>query len=180
MSEPDPIKPESGDKGCQVFSTAPDVAVAGENNGDSILARLETAAEAGDGISFLNLLEELDYETLSSDDFIRVMKAALRVGAYPAARALSVEASNRYPTDAEIQKYAYVLAPPRVISSTPADPIVAEAIKNDWNWLRANGAAYRGKWVALRNGEFLGAADSLKDLTKDLDDRKNVFLTIAY
>jgi len=151
-----------------------------EGQRESAIARLEAAAEAGDGISFLNLLEELGYETLSSDDFIRVMKAALEAGAYPAARARSVKASNRYPTHAEIQKYAYVLARPKVVSSTPADPIVAEAIKNDWNWLRANGAAYRGKWVALRNGQLLGAADSLKDLTKDLDDRKDVFLTIAY
>lgn len=180
MSEPNPIKLESGDKGHQVFSIAHEVAVAGEDNSDSILARLETVAKAGDEISFLNLLEELDYESLSSDDFIRVMKAALEAGAYPAARALSVKASNRYPIHAEIQKYAYVLAPPKVLSSAPADPIVAEAIKNDWNWLRANGAAYRGKWVALRNGELLGAADSLKELTKDLDDRKDVFLTIAY
>ncbi|MBO0727131.1 MAG: hypothetical protein J2P52_16115 [Blastocatellia bacterium] len=177
MDEPDPTKLDSDDPGARIiaFDTNDN-----EGAGDSVIARLEFLAETDDEISFLDLLGELDYEWLSANDFIRAMKAALKIGAYPTARAISVEASNRYPTHAEIQKYACALAPPKVISGPPANLIAPQVIKNNWNWLRVHGSAYRGKWVALRSGELLGAADSLKDLTKDFGDGENVFLTIAY
>lgn len=177
MNEPNPVKLDSEDKRTPAVTIDPND---GESDGDSIVARLEALAETDDEISFLDLLGELDYEWLSAADFVRVMKAALKAGAYPAARAISVEASNRYPAHTEIHKYASALAPPKVISGAPADPVTAQAIKNNWDWLRTNGVAYRGKWVALRSGELLGMADSLKDLTEDLGDSKDVFLTIAY
>lgn len=177
MNEPDPVKFDSEDKVAPIVAFDPN---GDEGNDDSIIARLEVLAETDDEVSFLDLLEELDYEWLSATDFVRAMKAALKAGAYPAARALSVAASNRYPTHTEIQKYVCALAPPTVMSGIPADPVTAQAIKNNWDWLRANGIAYRGKWVALRSGELLGVADSLKEMTKDLGDSKDVFLTIAY
>lgn len=35
-------------------------------------------------------------------------------------------------------------------------------------WVRQNGAAYVGQWVALRGGEFLGASRSFLELERQL------------
>ncbi|MGH9843689.1 MAG: hypothetical protein ACREEM_33555 [Blastocatellia bacterium] len=180
MGEPQTASFNSEDQTHGIFAVDSASTGIGEGTCHSISALLKTTVEAGDEVAFHRLLETLDYSSLSAEDFILAIKAALEIGAYPASRSLSVKASNRFPAHAEIQKYAHVLAPPRVISSIPATKVSSETIKNNWNWLGTHGAAFRGKWVALRNGEFVGAADSLKDLTKELDDRKDVFLTIAY
>jgi hypothetical protein len=43
-------------------------------------------------------------------------------------------------------------------------------------WLDAHWHEYRGRWVAIRNGEFLGAATVLDDLVAQIGDIKGVML----
>jgi hypothetical protein len=141
------------------------------------MARLEDAAEAGDETAFLLALKEIEKEELSVADFIRVIRWALKAGAYKAAYEVSAQGASLYPANSELQKHARVLAPPKLISSSlPPDP----GIEANHNWMKQHGKEYRGQWVAVRNGQWLGASATLDDLVSQLDDRKDALITIAY
>jgi hypothetical protein len=91
-----------------------------------------------------------------------------------AARHLAMRGAHRYPHHDELQKYARILAPPRIIArNLPPD----SSIQANQNWLSAQGAQYRGSWVALLNGTLLSAADSLADLIRQYGVKKEVLYT---
>jgi hypothetical protein len=147
--------------------TAPPAPAAGDG-----LARLKTAAETGDGYAFLVAWRAIDWRTRSAEDFVRAVRWALAVGAHREARRLAVEGAERYPDHAELCKAARVLDPPYVVRRAPSDP----GIQADMAWLDAHWHEYRGRWVAIRNGEFLGAATVLDDLVAQIGDIKGVML----
>tara|TARA_B100001750_G_scaffold248031_1_gene276301 strand:+ start:3584 stop:4045 length:462 start_codon:yes stop_codon:yes gene_type:complete len=67
-------------------------------------------------------------------------------------------------------EWAEVLRPPQVRVGREAAPGSEARFAADRAWLRENGAAaeYRGKWVALRRGELLGADESRRVLHRRL------------
>jgi hypothetical protein len=76
-----------------------------------------------------------------------------------------------------MQKYARVLAPPRVLhSNLPPDP----TIRANHAWLRGHRLAHRGQWVALRNGELLAAAPTLHELTERFDVSPTLLYTRVF
>jgi hypothetical protein len=87
------------------------------------MAQLEAAAEAStvyDVAPFVAAYEAIDWEERTADDYARAIQLALSAGAgaHPITRKLAMEGSERYPDHAELQKAAYILAPPKVILST--------------------------------------------------------------
>ncbi len=109
-------------------------------------------------------------------EFIRAIKLALAEGAYLSARELSAEGARRFPEHILLAKYARVLAPPRVIRRQPA---TKTDIRVNRDWLKQHGDQYRGKWIALRDGELRGVADSLQALFDALGTR-DVFVTKVF
>lgn len=106
------------------------------------MTRLEDAAEARDEHAFLEALKDIEWRDRPSEDFIRAVQLALKVGAHLAARQISAEGAKCHPGDAEIQKYARVLAPPRVVSKkAPPDP----GRKASREWLMAHSGEYSGQ-----------------------------------
>jgi hypothetical protein len=125
-----------------------------------LLTQLEHAALAGDGLAVLKLGDTADWSALTAEELVTAVRLVLRVNAVQLARQLSVLGVACYPDDAELQKLAYVLAPPRVIAHGPADPGAGK----DMAWLKQHRKGYRGKWVALRDGELLAVGDSVDEL----------------
>ncbi len=113
-------------------------------------------------------------QPLSAKAYVRAVKKALAEGAYLRARAVSAEGASKFPQDAQLARYALVLAPPRVIRTEYApDTTIAQ----DKNWIKQNGDRYRGKWIALRNGELLGATDTLQELIDALGKNRDILYT---
>lgn len=141
--------------------------------GYTSIAALESAASDGDSARFLASLAHMAWEKLSAEDFIHIIKLALKAGAHIEARQISERALQQYPDDRDVKKFARVLAPPRVISSNlPPDP----GVSANHDWLKDHGSEYSGQWVALRSGDFLGAAGSVKELVALVGDTKGVLL----
>ena len=141
---------------------------------DDEMAQLEAAAQAGDGSAFLATQQAMDWSRRPPQDFIRAAQLALAAGAHHAARMLSAQGAQRYPDDRELQKYARILAPPKVIRrALPPDP----TLKANRDWLMSKGNQYRGQWVALRNGELLAVAGSLKSLVDEIGDTTGILVT---
>lgn len=148
-----------------------------DNRKESVIVRLEDAAEAGDDSAFVIALRELEGEDLSAEEFVHFIKLALEAGAHLTARELSSRGANRYPSDSELQKYARVLAPPKFLGLSPA---TGTGIAANQEWMKLHGKEYLGQWVAILDGQFLGASSSLEELAGNVGDRKHVLFTVAY
>lgn len=142
-----------------------------------VFESLVAAARYGDERAFVSACNAIDWQIRSADEMAQTIHLALSAGAHLAARDLALQGARRFPDHPEIQRYARVLAPPKVKKSTlPTD---SSLIANR-DWLATRGHSYRGKWVGLRNGQLLGSASSLAALTKQIGDTKGVLLTRVF
>lgn len=140
------------------------------------LSQLQEAAKEGNTAAFLDAVAKVKWDKQPAASFVRGVQLALEAGAHTAARELSADGARRYPEDAELNKQAYILSPPKVISRGMANNTPHRANRD---WLKAHDEEYRGQWVALRDGELLGAAETMEELTSRLGSTKGILLTIV-
>lgn len=141
------------------------------------MAILEAAAELKDERAFLSAKKSINWRERPPEDFIRAVHLALAAGAHLAARHLASQGAQQYPSHAELQKYARVLAPPKLIRrNLPPDPTLGA----NHNWIKQHGDAYRGKWIALRNGQLLATADSFNALADQFSDPQGILFTPVF
>ena len=69
-------------------------------------------------------------------------------------------ALNAQPSNEELLRLRALLAAPEVRKTRSID---ADRTK-DHQWLAANGAQHRGRWVAIREGELVAEASTLEEL----------------
>ena len=146
---------------------------------DEELARLQLAAATGNERAFTQLCHAIIWSNRTAEDFLYVTQLALQAGAHFTARELSRNGTARFPQDVQLAHLAHVLAPPRVLGTTPAKPEEVQMHRRNVEWLRINGSAHIGKWVALRNGELLAEGDLARDVVARLGKvpRQSVLLT---
>jgi hypothetical protein len=89
-----------------------------------------------------------------TEDLLR-LRALVEQGDVEGARTLARELAAAWPEDRRVQYWARVLAPPRVLGTSPAsgrtlDPEVA--------WLQAHAHEYPGCWIALHGDRLIAAA----------------------
>jgi hypothetical protein len=143
---------------------------------EDAMASIEAAADAGDENAFLVAAKSVEWSERTATEFLCATRLAPKAGAHLAARQISALGLERHPTNPQIQKFAYALAAPRTIGrALPPDPTVEANQK----WLTEHAGEYTGKWVAVKNGRFLGAAASLRHLADQLDNIDGVLLTVA-
>lgn len=144
---------------------------------DQEMIQLEIAANAGDERAFLAVHEAMNWSGRPPEDFIYVIQLALSVGAYQVARHLSTQGAEYYSQHSKLQKYARILSPPKVIrNDLPPDP----TLKTNRDWLKTHSESYRGQWVALRDGQLIGSADSLKSLVDQIGNTEDILLTKVF
>jgi len=144
---------------------------------DEAMMRMESAAAAGDERAFLAAKDAVDWETRPADDFLRAVQLALSAGAHMAARNLATQGARRFPDHSKLEKFARILAPPRVLR-VPARPNAG--IRANRDWLMAHGVQYRGQWVALHEGQLLAVGDSLDSVIAQVGGTDGVLFTKAY
>jgi hypothetical protein len=145
-----------------------------QNGSDILMAQLAYAAEQGDEAAFVAAYRQMDWAMRSADDFQQTTQWALTAGAHGLARQLAQQGAQRYPSHEELQKYAHVLAPPRMIRRELS---LRSDVRNNRDWIKQHGNDYRGKWIALRNGQLLATADSFDALADQFSDPRGVLLT---
>ena len=143
------------------------------------MAQLRTAASECTPYNvapFVLSFQRIDWSTLQVEEVVEGVHLALEVGAHLLARNLAMANAPRFPDHPELQKMAYILAPPRVtVLDTPPDP----SHKGNMAWLKNHWGDYRGKWVALRGGELLAAADSASALRDQVGDVRNTNIMVT-
>jgi hypothetical protein len=141
---------------------------------DDAIARLEVAAKADDLEAFVTVCDSIDWGSRSAEDLARGVRSALMAGAHLIARRLAEEGARRYRDSEDLQKLAYLLAPPKVLrTDLPPD----KSLRANRDWLKEHAAQYKGRWVALRNGLLIASGAKLKDVASEVGDLRTVFVT---
>ncbi|MGH2538585.1 MAG: hypothetical protein ACRDHL_14440 [Candidatus Promineifilaceae bacterium] len=140
------------------------------------MAALEAAAEAGDEHGFLGAYKSIEWRERPPQDFARAIRLAIQAGAHLIARHLAEQGTAQYAEDVELQQMSRTLAPP-VVRRVERKPSTGWAA--DREWLKAHWDEYRGRWVALKDGQFLAAADSLDELVSQVGDIKGAGILVT-
>lgn len=113
---------------------------------------------------------------VSPTDLLAAIHTALSTGDTLTARALAAAAHRLHPDDPDLARYWRVLAPPVATAVTqPNRP----DIRADFDWLRSHRDEYAGRWVALRDGQLLAAAESVDSLIAQVGDVRNTGILIT-
>lgn len=142
----------------------------------SLWNQLAQAAQTHNAQAFVMAYQAIDWTTRSPAEFARAIQWALTAGAHLTARSLATAGAAQYPDDAELQKAARILAPPKLLRRLPAEP----EKRANHEWLRVNRTAYRGKWVALRNGHLLATANAFRELTEQVTIAPDILFTKVF
>lgn len=134
---------------------------------------LEKAARNSNEEDFMYAVEKIDWTQKSAIAFVRAARLALSVGVYLIARRLAERGTKLHPHHTELQKMARIFAPPRLISTAPAQI----AVKANDEWLRDHATEYRGQWVAIKAGKLLAKGRSVKELNEQIEDTSDILLT---
>jgi hypothetical protein len=106
--------------------------------------------------------------------YVAAIRAAFLEEAHLRARELATEGHQRFPDDPELARYAYVLAPPKVLNAhLPPDP----SVELDIQWLREHMDEYRGQWIALKNGKLMAHAPTIAQFRAELPSEKGLLIT---
>ena len=143
---------------------------------DVEMDKLEAASRARDEQDFVSVADRIAWDKRPAEDILNAVQLSLFAGAHLKARQLAMLGADYYPDHVELQKYARILAPPKVLSSSlPADPGGGADIR----WLKTHAGEYRGQWVALKAGELLVSANTMDELVRIIGNPKGTGILIT-
>lgn len=138
---------------------------------------LEQATKKQSTVEFTQAYQVINWDSQSSDRFITGIQLALQVEAHIIARKLAERGVIMYPENENIQKYAKILEPPKVLGTTPAH----KNTKLNNSWLHSDAAKeYKSRWVALEAGIVLVSGNSFKEVRVQLENIKGILITRVY
>jgi hypothetical protein len=137
---------------------------------------LEESARMGDRRTFAALARAIDWSTRRPDELTATIDLALSLEMATLAIDLAQLGGRLFPDHERVQRAAQVLAPPvvRVVRLPRARGLDASR-----KWLREHASQYRGQWVAVREGQLLGAAESLGELKAVIGEGEDAVSTIV-
>jgi hypothetical protein len=143
------------------------------------LDRLEEAAISGNEAAFAQAFTETDWHSKPAEDYIRAIALALQVGAHLAARKLATDGTEIHRDSEDLQRYAHVLAPPKLLTKPHRTSVQPKA---NTEWVQVNRKNYKGQWVALQNGVFIASAKTYEALVAHIGDVKDrrIWITPVY
>lgn len=135
---------------------------------------LENAVASDDKSGFGKAADAIDWSKHAPEDLIRAIHLALEVGAHGTAHNLAKIGARQFPDHEPAQRYARILAPAKLLrADLPPDP----GIEADALWLKKHSGEYRGRYIALKDGELLDADDSFEPLVAKFPRGSRVFIT---
>jgi len=140
-----------------------------------LLSAIEDAAAKEDRETFSLIVKKVDWSKCQPSKLIRSIDLCLSLDMVPLAIELVSMGKQIFPSDKKIEIVARIISPPKVIGTRPAQSIGIDKSKK---WIKQNSSKYKGKWIAVQNGELLGGAPTLKELHNQIGQHKNTPNTI--
>jgi len=145
---------------------------------EPLLTAIEEAAAREDRHAIISLVKQVDWRSHRPEDLIRVIQSCIFLDMVLLARELADEGKRLFPNDKRMEQWAIVLAPAKVIGTRPASGN-AIGLEASHRWFQNNSSKYKGQWIAVRNGELLGVAPTLKELYAQIGQDKKTPDTIV-
>ncbi|GIK67446.1 MAG: hypothetical protein BroJett018_52400 [Chloroflexota bacterium] len=124
-----------------------------------------------DRASFQAVLERVNWSERTPAELMQAIHVALQLELLRLAYRLADMGHQLFPDDRELSAAASVLAPPKILSTdVPAKP----GLELSMRWLNENAKRYRGQWVAMKNGEFMGQAATRQALVDALGEQTSI------
>jgi hypothetical protein len=143
--------------------------------GNSLLSAIEEAAAKENRETFSLIVKKVDWSMRQPYELVRTIDLSLSLDMVPLAMELVSMAKRIFPSDKKIEVLARIISPPRAIGTRPSQSIGIDKSKK---WIKQNSFKYKGKWIAVQNGELLGDAPTLKELHNQIGQHKNTPNTI--
>lgn len=137
---------------------------------------LEESVRAGNYQQFVSLAEAIDWTTRRPEELTKAIDLALSVEMTRLAVKLAELGGGLFPDHDRVQRAAKVLAPPVVRQVYPPR---AKGLDASMAWFDDHADQYRGLWVAVREGELLGTAQSLAELNPVIGQGEDRLSTIV-
>ena len=116
-------------------------------------------------LDFAQVVEEIDWQHKPAEMLGDVIRMALMIEALGVVRHLAKLGAERFPDDEYLVRAWKMFGPPRVVTRH-APPRKGQAASTAW--LQRHAHEYRGSWIAVEEGRFLGKALTLEDLAKQV------------
>jgi hypothetical protein len=112
--------------------------------------------------AFAQQVEAVDWQTMSTDELVDVMRMALQQEMIPLMRRLIAQATPEQMEDPRMHKFDRMVTRrvKVIVHDDPPNPNISLWMR----WMDENAGKYAGKWIALDGDTLLGVADSRKDL----------------
>lgn len=128
---------------------------------EQVMERLQAHAYAQERQAFSDLVAAVDWPARMPNELLKALDLALYLGMARLAMKLAALAGQLFPEHERAQSAARVIRPAEVVGSSPAS---GQGLRASAEWFHQHAAEYRGQWVAVRDGQFLGAAPTLQEL----------------
>jgi hypothetical protein len=115
---------------------------------------------------------DLESQNPTPESFLEEIQAIINSGTLRGAREVAERGLALYPDHPELRRVHHALRPFKVRSRPDLKGAYLDPRPN-YEWLKRNGAAYVGKWVALDRGELVLASDDFREAYDALQDRES-------
>lgn len=112
-------------------------------------------------------LRQPDLLDETPESLLAAIRSALEDDTVAEARRLAEQGAFLFPDSEELQRAHHVLRPPVVRTAVGAGKVPDR--REAFEWLRANGQNYQGRWIAFDNQGLVASADRLADLIRTVD-----------
>lgn len=135
---------------------------------------LENKAKQG-SLPFVQTVQSIDWLLQSPELFLRTIDLALALEMAIVARQLAKDGFRRFPNHTRLQDAYTVLSPAKAIPRETGDGGITQSMRE----VNMQAEKYRGQWVALKDGQVLSAAATLKALHSQLEptDDRSILIT---
>jgi hypothetical protein len=137
---------------------------------------LDVLAQENDRQAFIMLAEGIIWSFHHPEELLHAIDLALHLGLSSLAINLAKRGADLFPGHERIRQAASVIAPP-VVRTEPGREV--RGLEDSKIWLEEHASEYRGQWVAVRDGNLLKAATSLKDLKQVIGDGEEAARTLV-
>jgi hypothetical protein len=143
---------------------------------NALFLLLDVLVQENNRQAFVLLAEGIDWSIHQPSDLLHAIDLALNLELSSLAMTLARKGADFFPGHGRILQAARALAPP-VVSTEPGRDM--RGLEDSKIWLEEHASEYRGHWVAVRDGNLLKAATTLKALKQDIGDGEEAARTLV-
>lgn len=128
----------------------------------SLVEQLEQSFEAWDTRRFGELVRETDWVERRPEELERAISLSFSMNQTRLVRELAALGGRLFPGNKQLQHLAHVFAPTtgRIVKGSKPTTSLYDSME----WFSEHANEYKGQYVAVRDGNFLGAAATMEDL----------------